>query len=363
MTISLILFIVLPVFFAYRGYRQGFISSLSTIVSLAAAYLATILYTRSLSTIIIDQFDLQQIAALALASISLFICVYTITRLLLLITKRLLSKKVDKSLFSSVGGAMVGGTVGFIVAVIIVWAITFVRDSLEADNSISQNTQTDPVEQISGKIVGNTVAKLLNSDKSSDGMTNLGTAFFQSPAQMTRQLKRLADSNDLQQLFSNHHNQAVLSSGDVEAVKQLAEFQQLINNPDLLALGRSAGMLPEDSTDQQLIEQQLAEKTIDIWQRVQQVQDDPRVRNILDDADFRQKLQSGNPLQIMADSRLLQLADLILAEDRDSSRESKSQTQPEMPSAEVNNDKPPTEIYQWTDEDGRIHFSDKQNAY
>ena len=47
---------------------------------------------------------------------------------------------------------------------------------------------------------------------------------------------------------------------------------------------------------------------------MQRVKNDARVQEIVSDPQFQQKLQSGNPLDLLTDLRLLELANIIFAD-------------------------------------------------
>ena len=54
---SLIIFVVVVLFFGYRGYRKGLLRSLSRVLSLLAGYVAAILYATHVSSLLESKFQ------------------------------------------------------------------------------------------------------------------------------------------------------------------------------------------------------------------------------------------------------------------------------------------------------------------
>ena len=176
----------------------------------------------------------------------------------------------------------------------------------------------------------------------------------EAPADITQHARQLASSNDLRALLNAPDNQAVLNSGDVNAVTQLPAFQQLAKNPDMLALAKSAGMLDESGENTQAVEAALASNITDIWGRMQRVQDNQRVQEILADPEFQQKINSGNPLDLLTNAKLMELADIIFSDDTLPNDADSIPTE----DGTQNTPKKGTAVYSWTDKNGRVHYGD-----
>ena len=190
-------------------------------------------------------------------------------------------------------------------------------------------------------------------------VAKLSAAIIETPAEVSQHAQQLISSDDLQALLADPQNQAVMDSGDVDALRQLPAFQQLVKNPDLLALAKSAGMLTDAAGNNVSSDAILATRMIEIWGRVQRVKNDERVQEILGDPEFQQKVQSGNPIDMLTNPRLLELADIIFSNpatpDTAAGGESgEAQAEDSLPKASEK----ATQIYSWTDENGQPHISD-----
>lgn len=357
MDISLIIFIVVVVFFVYRGYRHGFLKSLSRILSLVAGYLAAILFARPVSAMIETLYPLPGIAALIMASIVLFIGAGIAVSLVFWLVKKFMLKKEASSAMSSIGGVTIGLVMGLLVAIVVVWSFAFVRDMGAEDKTASiKNTGNNAIENMAGHAIGTAVKTVMSRSDAQPEVINLSGAIIESPADIAKTVQRLSASNDLQALLQDPQNQAVLDSGDTTALQQLPAFQQLVNNPDLMALVKSAGLVDKSADHSKAAEVVLASKMSDIWQRMEKVKNNQRVQEILNDPEFQEKIQSGNPVTLLTNTHLLELADILFS---DSAKPNQAELKGSRNTAQkAPNDE--TTIHQWVDKNGRIHFSDEQ---
>ena len=130
----------------------------------------------------------------------------------------------------------------------------------------------------------------------------------------------------------------------------------------MLALARSAGMLGESTDNTQAGETALARQITDIWQRTQRVKNNKRAQEILNDPEFQQKVQSGNPIDMLTNVGLLELADIIFSDTAvpaDARNNDSNSVQPDSSLQEISEEQ--IKIFSWVDEDGRIHYSDVES--
>ncbi len=345
---SLIIFIAIVVFFTYRGFRKGLLKSLCRVLSLLAGYIAAILFTSQLSIIIESQTSLQGLMALITASMMLFFGTGFVVILIFWMLDKFIPSAEDISLASSIGGATVGLLIGLIIAVVLVWTFTFLRDMQTETESVKPNKSS--IEGITKQAAAKAVEAAFSLTDTKPEVAKLGARLVESPAKITQHAQQLVNSKNLENLLGNPDNQQVLDSGNIEAVKALPAFQQLVKNPDLLALTKSAGLLNESTDNAAEVETALATQLTSIWLRMQRMKNDQRVQEILEDPEFQQKIQSGNPFDLLSNARLLELADIIFEDNGEGAIDEPGD------SSSSKQEKP---IYSWIDENGKIHYSDK----
>jgi uncharacterized membrane protein required for colicin V production len=349
---SLIIFIVVILLFAWRGYSSGFIKSLGRVGAVLAGYAAAILFSGPLSAWVEMQFGLQGIVAFIAASLTLFFAAGFGVMLIFALLRRYVFGGDDISTASAVSGGVVGALVGCLLAIVLVWSFAFVRDMrLPATTASTAIESPSGVEALVNRMAGGAVSAALNASSFTPEAARLGGALMASPVEVTQRAQRLMKSVEFQALMQDPRNQRVLDSGKAELVQRLPAFRALAATPDMLALAKKAGLAEGGDT-----EAELARQLTDNWGRAQRVKNDPRVQAILADPEFRATLDSGNPVALLTNPKLLELADIMLTEEAVAKASDQSLTG----ETESSPSKEPTKIYRWTDSSGRIHYSDKK---
>ena len=356
----LVLFLAVVAFFAYRGYKKGLLRSLSRVLSLLAGYSASILFTEQVSAILASRFQVEGIVSFVAAAVGLFIAAGIAVSIVFCIIAQLMRAQETPSTASSFGGLAIGSMVGVIIAIIAVWSFTFVRD-FRSSPALDELAQTDKskIETLANRVAGKAVTTAMSLGSVNPEVAQLSAAIIEAPAEISRHAQQLMSSDDLQALLADPQTRAVMESGDVNALQKLPAFQRLVKNPDFLALAKSAGMLTDDAGNNASSDAILATQLTEIWGRVQQVKNDERVQEILGDPEFQQKLQSGNPVDLLTNPRLLELANIIFSNHATPDTTAggdpdDAQTEGDLPKTP----KKETRIYSWTDENGKLHISD-----
>ena len=343
---------------------------MSRILSLIAGYVVSIFYSKPFSVMLESGSQLQGLVAYIIAALVLFLGASLIVVLFFRVIERWLAPTESISTGSRVGGSTVGLMTGIIVAIIIVWAFNFFNQIRPNGNSGSSASAEDSaIGNLANRVAGNVVGTAMTLGSAKPETVKLGRAIIEAPAEVAQQVQRLAHSNDLQALLIDPNNQRVLDSGDVDAVRELPALRQLASNPDMLQLAKSAGMIDRATTDSDAVEQALARNITDIWGRVQRVKNDQRVQKILADPEFQEKLNSGNPIDLLTNASLLELADIVFSDDApasysgndDSGNDDSGNDDSDKTGADtIPTQKPVTQLYTWTDKKGRVHYSDTE---
>lgn len=343
----LVIFSLSVMLFGYRGFRKGFLRSTSRLLALVSGYLAAIFYSQPLARILESATSLEGLAAILCASLILFSIGALAIAIVFQLIGKLMPKRPDASRVSAAGGALVGAFSGVIVGIVAVWIFGFVEDMIAPESSRKSENRTQGLVSRATSVATRSALSLADAGPE---ITRLGSAFMATPGEIALQAKRLTESNDLGNLLGDPANQQIISRGDIEAVKALPAFRQLAANPDLQALMKTSGMLTANDSDSAAAETLLAEKIVDIWRRMERVKNNRRVQEILEDAEFQRKIQSGNPLDFLTNAQLLELANILFDENTKNRPVSADQTE---------TSREPTAIYRWVDESGKVHYSDK----
>jgi uncharacterized membrane protein required for colicin V production len=360
---SLIIFAVVILLFAWRGFRSGFIKSLGRVFTVLAGYAAAILYSGPLSSWIGVQFGWQGVGAFIGTSLTLFLAAGFVMMLMFALLRRYLFPGDDISTTSALGGSFIGALVGVLLAIAIVWSFAFVRDMRSSDSiETTASEHSSGVETLARRLTGSAVSAAMNAGSVSPEVARVSGALAAAPAETVQRIQRLTKSTEFLALMQDPRNHGVLDSANPELVQQLPAFRALAINPDLLALAEASGLADDD------LEAKFARQLTDIWVRTQQIKKDPRVQAIVADPGFQATLDSDNPVDLLTNQQLHELADILFADEAmvatpDQSTADTSAAAPDQSAAgtsAVNPPGKPTEIYQWTDSSGRVHYSDQK---
>ena len=347
---SLILFVVVVLLCAWRGYRLGVLRSAARILSLIAGYAAAILLAARASAMVEAWTPLEGLVAFGVAALAVFVAASLGVSLLFALGGKLLASGERPSPASAWGGSAIGLVVGVILAVTAVWVYAFVRD-LNGDGADTARTEASLVESMTQRVVGGATYSALNLVADDPEVAGVGAALMEAPAETALRARRLTESAEFEALLADPRNRVVLDSGRAELVGKLPAFRRLAQNEDLRALAGATGLGVDPDADPAGFEAVLAERVTDTWVRVRAVQNDPRVQAILNDPEFQASLQSGSTVDLLGNAQLLELANIIFADAGTDPAATPVTAADAAPSE-------PTEIHRWVDDKGRVHFGD-----
>lgn len=411
-----IIFIVILAFFTWRGYQKGFVGAISRVLSFIVAYPAAIFLAKPFANILRAYTGLDGLILYLVAGCTIFLVASLLVTLILNSLASLAPSNSITEMGSKIGGVVFGAIIGGVFGLIAVYLIDLVikpaapvlanqqqqkspsAPSDEEAESIKQYvvdggapvTQTPSasndsfiandsfINSAAKKLVStaaSTAVGIITSDKGSSQLTKTLT---QDPQAMLNHVQNMTNNGEVKKLLSDPEFQAELNHGNVESLMQNKGFQQLLKNPDMQAIISS-----EDSSDKST-EQAAAEKMIQAWQKVVVLKTDPRVLDIVNDPAFQAQLNSPNKLPLLMNPKMRQLSEIIFS---DGSEDETTKPVKPVPAGQKSNvhytleditqgtgqkakeesltdthkreEQPEEKVYRWTDENGKVHYSDK----
>jgi uncharacterized membrane protein required for colicin V production len=395
MHITTIVFFALLAFFTWRGYQKGFIGSITRVLGWIVAYPAAIVFTKPVAKLIMQHTSLDGLIVYFIAGSAIFLLVSFLVSLLLNLLAKFIPETDATQVGSRIGGASVGVLMGALVGLLVVYAIGLlltpktqplqqeqVSDISLADNSdTTNNTHRAPatgvphvrdlaksndsfIEASAKKLMGNAAATAVDLALDDKTTTQITKAFVENPQSMLTHVQQVANDGQMKNLMADEKIQSILTTGDTNALLRDPGFQELMNNPSVQALMSQSDVKSEAGA------QAAAEKMVQAWSRVQTIKHDPRVIAIISDPEFQQQLNSSNKLPLMMNPKLNQLTEIIFSSEATPANgmgnyqvqdinEGATDTAPATNNAADEESKPAVTIYRWTDENGRVHYSDK----
>ncbi len=364
MDISTVVLLACVSFFAYRGYKAGLILSAGRIVSLVGGYAASLLLATSLSPWLEQQLDLSELVAKLVAGIGLFVVVSAGISTLVKVVFRLSPKKLQDSALMRWSGAGLGAASGYLIAVLTLWFYGIMMGAIgvaapemgeRMQNAAGMTQPNDSVGQLLVEKTSTAIAQTFITPDLRDDPLSQATALLVTQPQSTLQkLQRLSQDGDLRALLQAPANQQVLRNGEASDVVQLTNFQQLRKNPDMQSL------FGQDK----LNDEELAQLIITFWQRAERLQNDEQLQTLLKDPELQKQLAEGNTLAVLTHPGGRQLMSALLSPTPSSPDDLAPQANDGSDSGSSpnpsQNAQPASKIYQWVDEQGRTHFTDKE---
>jgi len=412
MDIALIIFTLPLVFFAWRGYSQGFLHAFAPLVSWLLAYPAAIFATRPLAHLLAAYTPITGLLGYFVAGATVFLLVSSLVSRLIRYWGDRLPGGDFSYWVSKISGLALGGLAGAILGLLLVYAIGLAQapreefpksNKLQASVENNQqkrltqkgheqkiqaqeasnytNTQRAPgvpalaeltqartsfieakARQLMGAVAA-TAMKITTADTSNEQMAK---AFAEQPLEMLSHVQAVHQEGKLTALMADPQLQAMMSAGKRAELLRTPEFVELMRDSHMQAL------LEESNLNSRRGREAAADKMIAGWQRANQLKNDPRVIAILSDPEIQQQLQQSNKLALLLNPKLSLLTELIFAPaesaasvDSGGRYQIISGPNPAAPSAHEG-EKPnqpssaaPKLIYRWQDAEGRVHYSDK----
>jgi uncharacterized membrane protein required for colicin V production len=405
MNFATIVFGALVFFFVWRGYQKGFIGSITRIVSWLIAYPAAIYLTKPVAELIVKHSPLDGMIVYFIAGSAIFLIVSIGVGKLLTLFSATISDTTQIENSSKIGGAIVGCVVGGILGLLAVYAIDLTQKpaavtskNTTAEESLyiprNQNTTNNSdaaktsgvdnfIDASAKKLVSNVAATAVDLTLHDATTTHLTRAFAENPQSMLGHIQQLSNDGQIQALLGDSDFQELLTKGDTNALMGNEGFQSLMNNADMQAILENVGDDKTGKTSQQLT----AEKMVAAWGRTNDLKNDPRVITIVTDPEFQQQINSTNKLPLLTNPKLKMLTEIIFSsptttndttevnrmaqqnnillesgitqyEINDISNAHKNVQQPLSSDNAKPEKKPDPKIFRWTDENGKVHYSD-----
>lgn len=400
-----IVFLAILAFFTWRGYQKGFVGSITKVLSVLVAYPAAIFFTKPFAYFLRDHTSLDGLVLFLVAGCTIFFATSLAVTLILNGLAHLAPNNKFTATGSKIGGTAFGFIFGSVIGLIAVYVVNIIAkpnssqivQTSQAPNQTKQPNaeETESIQKyvVDGgtpardSIIDSTAKKLVSTaastavgiittDKTSSQITKTLT---EDPQAMLAHVQNMTNDGEFKELLNKPEFQAELNRGDVQSLLANKDFQELMQNPDMKALIASG----DTAASNQFSEQAAAEKMIQAWQKVATLQHDPRVLNIVNDPAFQAQLNSTNKLPLLMNPKMRELSEIIFSSEASPQPFNSNASEPQeiktntryqveditdgVKQNELSNstrekttDEPVEQkLYRWTDEDGKVHYSDK----
>jgi len=356
MDMSLIVFLIIIVFSAFRGYKSGAGVIFSRLITLLFAYWAALSYADSLSGWLQSNTAITGILSHILSGIIIFIFVsITLSLFFRLIAKIIYSvqpkpneEKRPVSQISSIVGALFGGVIGIGVGIFTIWFYTTIQSILLSKKGMEAPVHSEfqsKVKVIATKAIKSAAEAVTEQQE----LAKAGALLLADPATNVQRLQRISQAKLIPNLLRNPDVRYALDNNNPQMLIESPAFKQLLKNQDFIELANALELAKEN----QDIKKELASKMVLLWNQVVQIQNNPQYIQLTNDPEIKQLLRSGNAYQMLQSKKLEELLKVISSVNVDDL--SLQQPQSSLPKTQGTK-----EIHRWVDENGKVHYSDEK---
>ena len=332
--------------FLLLGLLKGFWKSLAAATSLVLAYFASAYFAPGLADWAVVQFasiNLSRTVWWGISATVIFIVVGLVVRLIVLgISKSL---PIGPRIFDRLAGAVVSIGYGAVLGAALLWGLAFLADSwnlrqermgAQADPRLDTSS---PAVTWSRQMMSRWINWNIRQSGGSEALAGMSAAIVESPARVMADVQTTVQSPEFKELIRSENVKSLVEQGNAEELQRSVEFQQLMRQPAVKQLRET--IAPESGGWN---ETKIAQETVDIWTRVEQLKTQPEVAELLNDAEIQAFLQNGGkvtPSLIDKGQKLLMLlgGDIATAENLEAPR-----------------------LYQWYDDEGEMHITDEKDV-
>ncbi|WP_144393794.1 CvpA family protein [Pleionea sediminis] len=364
MAIFTLILIVSIVLFGFLGYKKGIIKLTFRLLSLLGAYASAILFTADLADYLNENSPLNGILGFIVAGITLFI----LTSIILSLLFGLIEKMINKTGFalsqaSQIAGGVAGVVFGGVLGILLIWFISvggqlLNQKTMDVD-ALAQKEEASGIEKMAREMTSSAIKSAISMTTDQPEIAELTAQILESPEESLAHLRGISGSNEFRELFLSARNQQILNTGDVEQIKRIPAFNQLMANEHFQAI--SKGVIENDS--ELPAADQMAEKMRDMWARAQFVRNDPEAQAVVNDPQLRELINQGSVIELLNSQKITDLFKRIMSEEAGQYSEKLKQLAPEISTSlkrTTEESVKKSEVYKWVDENGQVHYSDKK---
>ena len=351
-------FVIWLIWFAWRGYRTGFWPSLFTLLGLAAAYAVSFVFGQAFSAWLQAQgLPLGNKAELLAYPLLFLGTAYSVRTLPLWIFPGLRASTLPRAL----GGGLLGLLSGTVSGLLMVWATDFLTATWRAKkDDIPVVREPVLVQQIAAEFVARAAQTGVRLAGADDTDATVVAVAARDPALVTSYVKNLTQSEEFRELLNSPRAQQAMALNNAAALEDSEEFKRVEQLPAMQGLYSTLEQAGKDAEHSRAF---VAQQTTHIWRRMKYLQNDPRVKSILEDPEFRALMEQKDPARLVVDSRFRELAAIMLDGDEDMSNFDFTQFVGQVSESEPaveGEPKPyvPRPVYKWRDHEGRVRYSE-----
>lgn len=290
--------------FAGVGFFRGFWKSVAAVLALLGAYWLTLVLTQPVTEFV--QTNMEWDVSGSLVWLLVAFILFTVSGLILRILFGFLLKALPakKGMLSRIGGALVGAVYGAVLGLFVLWSLAVIDESQALSRGETvQEVQAHPLLVLARKFVGRLMEWNASFGGASPELAKMAGVMAEQPTRVLQDVRGLVQSPEFAELVQNDRVKAMVRERDVEALKRSAEFNALTQSAQMQQIRQTLRARGVEWS-----EDELAAQTVQLWNNVEGIRNNPELRELLQDAEVQAFLRGDinvSPTVLQKIQRLL----------------------------------------------------------
>jgi uncharacterized membrane protein required for colicin V production len=289
------------------GAMRGFVAGLLGVLALIAAYALAYLAATSLGDPLAASLGIEPLLGGALAGSVAFVLAYLLLSIvsgIWLRRRRRRSKGISPG--DRMGGALLGGAQGALVAVLVYWLF----GQAQASGLFGERQQPSVLVQASQSVIQTGAEVALGGQ---DG-NPLAARVLADPVGTANQVQAVLETPAMSELQGDELFWQYVSSGAIDAALNQASFMRAANDAELRKRIVDLGVMPEEArSDPRVFREASRDALEQVAPRLQAIRDDPALPALAADPEVRRALETGDVLSLASHPGIRELVSRALA--------------------------------------------------
>lgn len=346
------------VLFVITGYRKGALMMTWRLLAFVVGYVMAWKFTPSLAQWFVSTHKLQGVIVYPIAGLSLFLGTGIVFSMLYSVLVLLIPARIKEG--GKVAGALLGGILGFVFALLCVWTTGIVQHALSQHQQTAASAFGTPpssaVRQFAGKIMSD-AAQAVAGNK--NPVASATAQLLADPVSTSQNINYLAKQPDVRELFHNQDNYNTMINGSAEDIMKMPAFQQLTHDEKTMDFLSKAGLA--NSTDQNN-QAALANNLSAYAKNIDKIKNTPQFQEVMADPEITAAMQAGNYAKLLTNEKVRRLTEM-LTQGSSTPADKTADTVNNSTNTNTKNNAfhdsgLPQTVYRWKDKAGNTHYSD-----
>ncbi len=307
--VDLIALLIVLYYFS-KGYRRGLLVSILSLIGLICAYISAYMFFEPAGQMILNQYDLPRLLALALGGFASFFIVYIFFGIIIRIiswrrrTRETSLIKTGSIYIDKLLGSISGTIFGLIMVAIILWGYNLAKFSQFGTSLPDINKSI--AAQMSSSIIEKGTYLIADKSMDHEEMAKAISKSLSNPGEALEDMQDLMNSPLIKKLSDDKEFINAMLKGEVQKIKHNRTLNRALEDPVIINKAQDLGLLADDYNPMEMKEE-IAEKLAKAGKEISKIQNDPKIRNLLNDNILKEKIERQNLTEMLQDNKFREL--------------------------------------------------------